>query len=282
MTIKRLLPFALMALPFFAMARLAYPGITTVKNADGTTMELRGYGDEHFSYYTDAAGSTIYELNASGNWAPAVRFNRVLKPTAADISRLKSEVTPMRQQLSNAVHKMAALDKVDGRTTYPTVSDSPVRALVILLEFKDTPFSIPNIRQSIDDMLNKEGYSEYGAHGSARDYYLASSNNKFNVHFDVSEVVPLEHPSSWYMGTDMPDFEDIGIKHRRWGVAIQEALKYLDAKGYDFSIYDYDNNKDIDNIFFYYSGYGQADSHDPNTIWPHQGSYQNYVLWSIE
>ncbi|MDE7380531.1 MAG: M6 family metalloprotease domain-containing protein [Muribaculaceae bacterium] len=281
MTIKRLLPLTLLALPFLAAARPAYPGITKVKNADGTMVELRGYGDENFNYYTNVDGSLIYEINKSGNWAPAMRFNRTLTPSASNIEMLKAERVPMRKSADNAIHKMAELSKVDGRTTYPTVSDEPVRALVVLLEFAGTPFSIPNIQQSIDDMVNKEGYSEYGAHGSARDYFLACSNNKFNVHFDVSEVVPLKHNSSYYMGSDLPPVEGAGlIRHRRWGEAIQEAIAYLDERGYDFSQYDYDNNKDIDNIFFFYSGYGQADSGDPETIWPHQGSYQNYVLWS--
>lgn len=279
MTIKRLLPLALMALPFLVAARPAYPGIIKVTNPDGTTLELRGYGDEKFNYYTDAEGAMIYECDFTGTWKPAVRFNKILTPTASNIDMLRAEVTPVRQLQSQAIHKMAEISKSDYRTTYPTISEEPIRALVILLEFKDTPFTVPNIRQSIDDMLNKEGYNEYGARGSARDYYLACSNNKFNVHFDVSEVVPLQHTSEWYMGRDLFEQDGITEKHRRWGTAIKEALEYLDARGYDFSVYDYDNNKDIDNIFFYYSGFGQADSSDPNTVWPHQGSYQNFVLW---
>ena len=40
-------------------------------------------------------------------------------------------------------------------------------------------------------MLNEEGFSRYGATGSARDYFMASSGGQFNPQFDVYGPVTL-------------------------------------------------------------------------------------------
>lgn len=271
---KRLILPALLCLPLLASARPAYPGITTLKNADGTTIQVRGFGDEHFSYLTDTNCETVLERNSEGNYVPAVRLGRVLRPIDTDLRILQAEATPMVAERDKQLHRMADLNS-EGRSTYPTCSEEEIPALVILVEFTDTKFTVPDVRNAYDRMLNQEGYSDYGGKGSARDYYLASSNGKFKVHFDVSEVVPLSFPRMHIHGmtsaTDTPD------KHRYMGDLIKEAIEYLDARGLDFSKYDLDGNGDIDNIFFYYAGYGQADSKDPTTIWPHQGSYMNSV-----
>lgn len=267
MKLKHLLITALAALPVIAAARPAYPGLITVSNPDGTTLKVRAYGDEKFNYYTDAANTMIMENGADGYWRQASRFGRMLTPVARDINVLKAEVLPVQQAMSN----MALLDAA-GQSQYPTATGEKIRSLVVLLEFNGTPFSVPNPQHTFSDMLNKPGFSEYGACGSAHDYYLDSSNGKFDLTFDVTEVVPLKHNSAWYNGLDLNPTN----KNRRWGSAIVEALEYLDDK-VDFSQYDLDNDGCIDNIFFFYSGYGQADTGVKEYIWPHQGSYYNYV-----
>ena len=37
----------------------------------------------------------------------------------------------------------------------------------------------------------------------------------------------------------------------------------------DFSIYDTDNDGVVDNIYFFYAGYAEADGGPANSIWPH-------------
>lgn len=270
MKLKRLFLPALLSLPILAMGRPAYPGVMTVTNADGTTMEVRSFGDENFNYYTDVSGLKIVEFCSDGMWRQATRNGRLLTPVERDINVLRAERIKVTPTASQAIHKMAPLDNY-GQSSYPTVSDEPVHALVILLEFSDTPFSMEDPVKQFTRMLNEEGYSDYGGCGSARDYYLASSNGKFNVVFDVSRVVKLKHNSAWYNGIDM----DPTYRQARFGIAIQEALSALDDE-IDFSKYDLDNDTFIDNIFFFYSGFGQADTGDNRYIWPHQGSYWNY------
>ena len=58
------------------------------------------------------------------------------------------------------------------QTTFPTQGD--IRSLVILVNYADVSFVIPDPQQAFSRMLNEEGYSENGGTGSARDYFLAN------------------------------------------------------------------------------------------------------------
>lgn len=272
MKIRNILTSAALALPFAMGAVPAHPGIFTFVNPDGTKLELRQHGDERFHFWTDADNSVVMELNGNGTWVKAMRNGRIMTTDRADLNLLRSEVVPM----DHDTFGMAALDN-QGRTTYPTIGDD-IHSLVVLIQFQDVKFTVPDVRNAIDRMLNEEGYSEYDAVGSARDYFKAASNGKFTPRFDVSEVVTVSNNSAYYgqHGTYGPYNYD--HNDHNWTKALAEALKKLDADGMDFSKYDYDNDGVIDNIFFFYAGYGEADAHlsgeeKVNLIWPHQGDY---------
>lgn len=278
---KRLLHLALFALPLLAVARPADPRPTVVANPDGSKVTVRAFGDEHFNYFTDADATTLYERNYNGFWTPVVRNGRVLKTDFDDINLIRAEQVPMSGLAVSNKARMAELDTY-GRTTYPTITKEPIHALVVLLEFPDTPFTVNDPVGTFTRMLNEEGFSDYNAKGSARDYYLASSNGLFDVHFDVAPVVKLKNHHAWYTGWNVDADGNATkpsnyIRHRRVADAIVEAIEQLDPV-IDFSKYDLDNNGEIDNIFFFYSGHGQADTADETTIWPHQGSYYNFQL----
>lgn len=239
---KYLLP-ALALLALQAAAVPVHPGLFHITLADGTEAEVTLTGDENSLRATLPDGRQL-QRGADGLWHPASAMS------------------------AKAPARMAALDD-EGRTTFP--SAGTVRGLAVLLEYADTPFTIPEPQQTISRMLNEEGFSDYGACGSARDYYLASSHGLFDVTFDVTRPVRLEHSRAWYAGyEDDPSGNSI---NRNFGYAIHEALTRLDAEGFDFSPYDGDNDGVIDNVFFYYAGHGYADTLDPTCIWPHQGDY---------
>ena len=276
MKIRHLLTAATMALPFAMSASVpASPAIQKMVNPDGTIVELRLHGNHQFHYWTDANETTVMEKDVNGVWAPAVRNGRVMTMDKADINLLRSECMP----ISQAPVTMAALDS-QGRTTYPTIGEC--NALVVLVQFQDVKFTVPNIRESIDKMLNEEGYSDYNSCGSARDYYVANSNGKFKPHFDVCDVVTLSKGVSYY-GAKGKYGQGYTYNDYNWSLGLREALRKLDDD-VDFSKYDYDNDGKIDNIFFFYAGYGEADGsyrdREHEIIWPHQGDYtQTKVLF---
>ncbi len=274
MRFKTILSLATLSLPFLAVARPASPELLRLHNPDGSVVEARLHGDEFFSYTTTADGLTILEPAEGGFWKPAVRQGRTLRPVDADLTLLRSErAIDVRSQ--ERMQRMAALDS-EGRSTFPTIG-SDVHSPVVLIEYSDTKFTVPDIHQAIYNLCNERGYSAYGAKGSAADYFRSVSNGLFSPVFDIYGPVTMQHPSVWYTGADDPNIIGSG-KNGRFCDAIYEVINILDPD-VDFSIYDYDNDGKIDNIFFFYAGFGQADSGDRTTIWPHQGDYTERVKY---
>ncbi|MDE5812664.1 MAG: M6 family metalloprotease domain-containing protein, partial [Muribaculaceae bacterium] len=249
--------------------------------------EFRLHGDDKFSYVTDLEGRILLDLDKDGRMVQLQRNGALLDVSEANIELLRSEsILQRRPEARMADVLQSGPDK--GRTTYPSIGE--VRSCVILLEFPDRPYSTAkdgDVNKLFDRLCNEEGFSDYGARGSAADYYAAVSNGKFKPTFDVYGPVKLSHNAEWY--TKLADTEEeceqiinsvpayyrdyiTNHKQPRWGYALAEALEQLDDE-IDFSIYDYDNNNQIDNIFFFYSGHGQADTWDKTAIWPHQSDY---------
>lgn len=279
---------AALALPILAMGRPASPELLQHVNPDGTTVDYRIYGNEHFNCYVDADNVTILEINDKGEMVPKKLNGQTLFLNDRNIELLSKDFNGTgKAEYSPKGQRMAALD-MQGRSTYPTVGE--VHSLVVLLEFPDIPFSMADPVKQYDRFCNEEGYSDYGGRGSAKDYYIATSNGKFTPTFDVVGPVKLQHEHQWYVGMgEGPDNKDDDpslpqYKHNaRFGCAIKEALEYLDDK-IEFSKYDYDKDGVIDNIFFFYSGYGQADASSiygatkvKELTWPHQYDYLAYT-----
>lgn len=266
--------FALAAIPATMMGVPAYPGKIIQTNPDGSTVEIRLHGDEYFSYMTDVDGNLL-ERNARGFLTPMTRQGITLKATADNIQMLRAEklaANPQEASTLGGPQGMAALDS-DGRSTFPTTSGN-VKSAVILLEYSDVKFSKEDPVKEFDNWLNQKGYSENDAHGSVRDYYLACSENQFDPQFDILGVVTLPETSAYYVGND---------KYDNFKEALRYAVNYLDDS-VDFSQYDFDSDGVIDTIYFIYAGYGQADTGDTTTIWPHQSSmvYSNITLDGVK
>lgn len=273
---KRSLLLALLGAPLLMTARPADPQPITVTNPDGTTLQVRAHGDEYFHFTTDLDNNYILETNDKGFWVNAKIDGRPLRCVPEDIEALESKKlsgVARRARTAATQHRMAALTN-EGRTTYPTVSDEQIPALVVLVQFADTKFSVDDPVKAFDRKLNEEGYSAYNSVGSARDYYVKNSNGKFNVHFDVAPIVTLSKGRTFYNGLD----DDPSGDHRNthFKELFMEMIEQLDPQ-VDFSKYDIDKDGTIDNIFFFYAGHGMADTLDPTCIWPHQGDYLEHV-----
>lgn len=268
MKLKHLLSVAALALPATMMGAPAYPGVLMHTNPDGTTVEYRLNGDEFFSYITNAEGTTIMERNVKGQMVPMMRNGVELKATAESIELLRYEANLAPSRIAGtqeAPQRMPALTK-DGRTTFPTKT-TEVHSLVILMEYADTKFTMADPKAAFTDWLNKEGYNEHHAVGSARDYYMAASNGQFAPTFDVAGVVELPQTSAYYVGNG---------KYATFGEALVYALDAVDDE-VDFSKYDFDGDGTVDTVYFIYAGYGQADTGDETTVWPHQSILQGMI-----
>ena len=148
---------------------------------------------------------------------------------------------------------------------FPTIGEQ--HTLVVLVEFADVKFStIDNAYDYYNRLLNEPGFThENGANGSAYDFYQLSSNGLFKPRFDVVGPVTISKEATYY-GQDQGQEIDVNM-----GEFLVEACQQADDL-VDFTQYDTNNDGIVDNIYFFYAGYGEADSHHANVIWPQAGT----------
>lgn len=225
------------SLRLFAVQATQTPLIVT--QPDGTQLELYLHGNEYSHYYATKDGIRM-ERNADGVFH-AIDM-KVRKLPKANIPQATQATFPLR-----------------GR----------VRSIAILVNFADVAFVTPNANAAFTALLNAEGYSVNGGTGSARDYFVASSNGQFQPQFDVYGPYTLSREQAYYGGNSSTS----SSVHAR--EMITEACILAERNGVDFTLYDEDNNGVVDNIFVYYAGYNEAEHGGENTVWPHRSAIYN-------
>ena len=259
-----------------AQAIPAYPGPIKVTQPDGTTLTIRLQGDEHgYMAYTDD-GFPVVQNAQTGAYEYARLTPQGLVGSGIVATPAESRTAQVEAYLRHvdipAIERRAAqlrANRRDAANPY-LVNDFPTRGtqrtLVILVEFSDTKFtSVDNPYAYYHNMLNQEGFTHVnGANGSARDYYHACSNGQFDPQFDVVGPVQLLHPQSYYGGDSQQMLDTLAYQ------MVIDACLMLDDE-VDFSQYDLNGDGMVDNIYFFYAGFGQADSGQSYAIWPHAG-----------
>lgn len=304
MFLKRIILSSVMAtcIGQAAMAISAYPHPIVVKQADGTAITVTLYGDENGHIALADDGQPLCFNGATGNYeyamlkngvivASGVKAENAVERSQQAVAFIKSQdrsgiLSAFQHQRQLAIEQVAqarsarakamgasraAVNNTDMRiNNFPT--QGVQHSLVILAQFSDCPFTTvgDNPLQYYRDMLNKEGFTySNGANGSARDFYVASSNGKFLPTFDV--VGPIVLPKSYaYYGENVSSRDNA----ERYMEFVKEACTLADPL-VDFSQYDHDGDGLVDNVFIYYAGYGEADSGRGNTIWPHASDYRD-------
>lgn len=276
----------------------AYPKPLKVKQADGSWLTIQMRGDEHGHYVLTSDGiplvfnarqenyeyadwkdgkvqaSGIKAVEASERTAKVKAFVESLDKSAILESFKRARLQQLQQTLSsrrNASLKAGSNPQKEKLNNFPTIGE--VHSLVILVQFADTKFSTvgSDAHQFFNNMLNEPGFTySNGANGSARDFYLNSSNGRFQPQFDVIGPVTLPEKYSYY-GANQGSSVDNPARLEQF---VREACTLADPL-VDFSQYDHNQDGYIDNIYFFYAGKGEADSGDGNAIWPHSAYYSN-------
>lgn len=229
-----------------AYAVPAYRGAIQYTQPDGSVMEFYRSGDENGHKMLDAEGHEL--IKDADGW---------LRRATAQQVALRAAATPSKPKY------------LFSGTAFPCVGEP--HGLVVLAQFKDKKFSMTSPKDYYTRMLNKEGFSEYGATGSARDFFIANSSELFKPTFDVYGPVTLARNYSYYGANDLEGY-DLHPEE-----VLIECLNSLDSS-VDFSKYDLDGDGYIDNVFVIYAGYGEADCYDENVIWPHSADLLDYHL----
>ncbi len=227
--------FVLMAMVAAAVPATPLPIDITL--ADGETIQVYLLGDEYSSYYTLLDGTPVRIENGV---------------------MVEDYTLPERALQKRRIARAADATQA----SFPT--EGTPRSVVILVNFKDLTFVKTN--EDFKNLLNQSGYSENGAIGSVRDYFIASSDSMFQPQFDVYGPYDLPNDMAYY-GAPTNDSHDV-----RAADMIAHACSAADEDGVDFSQYDTDGDGVIDNVFVYYAGNNEAEGANENTIWPHRSA----------
>lgn len=283
---KLLLGFVLaLSAVFSGYAVKAYPYMLAKTQNDGTTVNYYLHGDENFSWMTSEDGYLI-TFNGEGFLEYANIFDNLIVSTGVrcynsserssseqmfllgrvKASSLSDKLRNLRSLNENRLQK--APSAMDKPRKYP-LKGSP-KSLVILVNFSDVSFTSSTANQDFTNLLNESGYSLNGGTGSARDYFIASSDSAFAPQFVVLGPYTLPKNQKYY-GEEKNGNNDANPQQMVID-AVAIASDYV-----DLTEYDTDGDGNIDNVFVYYAGYNQAEGGGANTIWPHRSSvYGDY------
>lgn len=261
---RRLLFIALLL--FMTLPSIAVPADPTpfqITLQDGSTVMVRVVGDESFHYMSTLTG------------IPVVRDEEGLYRLAPE---QKDEIEEMRlkrfeEMASLRMESMARkAGERSSKAAQRTNENKKKKGIVILVNFADK--TMPDSRrEELDRQYNAVGYTDNGCVGSVHDYFYDNTNGFLDYSFDVYGPVTVSEGYKHYGGN---------TPRQDWNVddLLEEACKLADAEyDIDWSLYDNDADKEVDQVICVYAGQGEHSvSDDPDLIWAKQASLTDLDL----
>ena len=275
---------AMLLISVGAIAVPAYPYPIQVTQPDGTVITIQKHGDEWFNY-TTTADNYLIEQDKDGWFFYAEYDGEQIKRTSVKVSPVDKRTAEEKELLvrigRNPITSEVAL-KLIGKNKKARMAQLPVnrrnlrpnpifgekKGLVILVNFKDKSFRSQTANQDFTNLLNEIGYNKNGGTGSARDFFIASTDSQYTPHFDVKGPYTLPQNLAYY-GENTGTGNNRG-SDKNANKMVEEACSLAFADGVDFSQYDTDNDNEVDMVFIYYAGVNEAEGGPANTIWPHK------------
>lgn len=259
---------------------------------DGSTIKLRGWGDQNHAVFETLDGYTVtrnpatgyYEvarLSADGNTLqPAagprgaldgagtglprglrVRRESALAAARESALRLAGRRCEQRREERRAqLRALRAAAAAGGPLLAPpqrqTVGDFV--GLCLLIDFSDAPASIP--REEVERFCNQPGYSGFGNQGSVSDYFRDNSIGRCRYTNVVAPYYRAKNPKTYYTDRTIP-------QPQRAVELINEALVHHKAAGFDFAPLTADNQGFVYAMNVYYAG--PVTNNWAEGLWPH-------------
>jgi M6 family metalloprotease-like protein len=268
---------------------------------DGSKIQLRGWGDQHYAVFETLDGYTVtqnpttgyYEvarLSADGSTlqpAAGVRGRldgagaglprgvRVSHESALAAARASAQLTSgrrceqRRQERRQQLRALRSAAAAGGPLLAPpqrqTVGDFV--GLCLLIDFSDAPATIA--RDEVERFCNTPGYNGFGNHGSVHDYFHENSIGRCRYTNIVAPYYRALHPKSYYTNPSIP-------QPQRAYELINEALTHHKANGFDFSSLTADSQGFVYAMNVYYAG--PVTNNWAEGLWPHAFHLGNAVL----
>ena len=264
-----------------------YPGPAVITQSDGTQLTVLGYGDEDFHYYTTTDGVLLVHVGTDYYVAEVSDYGELrATPQLAHEPALRSAA---EQQLVRCQdmgrfmnfaereypRRVQRREPISGSTLFPHTGTP--KAVVILVEFPDVPFTLPDPKASFEQYLNSMskpqdlGNKESDNISSVAFYFKNMSGGQYIPQFDIYGPVTLDNNLSYYGGSESTD-----PNHDGSGENMNDLLKHACQKAdaeIDFSQYDANNDGKVDLVYVIYAGYSQSFAQNSvECIWPKSGT----------
>ena len=254
-----------------------------VSQPDGTTLAVRLIGDYDFHWYETIDGALLYPLNGSFYIAETA-FDGTLYPSKqlAHNRKFRSaeELTVIGKQSVELFFEAVKRNEEQRVLRQPTIGSNhycphtgKTKVVVILAEYTDTKFTLPDPKRSFDLMFNSMeeledlGNGEHRNHGSIRQYFIDMSFEAFQPEFQIVGPVSLPNEMKYYGGTSANGNDE------KSSAMVSDALALVEDQ-IDFTQpdYDLDNDGRIDAVIIVYAGYGQNSGGPVESVWARANS----------
>ncbi|MCX7725742.1 MAG: M6 family metalloprotease domain-containing protein, partial [Chitinispirillaceae bacterium] len=290
--------FIVGALCFFLKAAPHNGEIFELEQPDGSSVQVRVWGDEFYQRVESLEGYTLIrdkngwicyaklspdssEFISTGiiyrNTLDSNEFNKKGEPLPPKHIKLPRKYRLKKHQSirkallkdSSEISPAPSGDDTTGGTINLLPGVTPVTGnfvgLTILVDFSDKEKTIP--LDSVEDFLNKRGYTGYRNNGSVRDYFFDVSGGKVDYTNKLFGYYRAKNPKTYY------DNSSVSFGTRAMELVL-EALNWVKSQGFDFSTLSTDSRKRILAINVLYAG--SPSQGWSQGLWPHQGTIMNF------
>jgi M6 family metalloprotease-like protein len=272
-----------MSIPFFGEEFTFY-------QPDGTTLQVRGWGNQEQAVFETLDGFTVVRDPVTGfyQYATTSSDGNNLLPTgfeaekvnpqnlgltkglrtnrmAADVPPAMSSGLPARkrrwevrreiQRMQQRAFSMAS-EVLPAPPQRQTVGDYV--GLCMPVDFPDVPATIS--QAEVENYCNRPGYNGFGNKGSVYDYFLDNSGGRLRYKSIVTPYYTAQHTRDYYTDESRP----YPLRARE---LVLEALNYHKAQGFDFSPLSVDNGNYVYATNIFYAG-GRVNNWSQG-LWPH-------------
>lgn len=259
-----------------------HPHIKTVTQRDGTTLRIKGHGDQDFNYLTTTDGVLLYQ-DGTDYYIAKVESDGTIRSTGILAHEDSQRTAEEREQAAaqdmdaftsnmrfNAEKARIRREPMEEDATLLQHTGSP-RVPVILVEFSDCAFSVKEPYSTFHKYLNatelfdSDADPEMGLnYGSVKRYFSDMSFGLFTPQFDVYGPVTLSQPLAYY-GAGNSSYEDMSGLFADACSAVDDEV--------DFSQYDSNDDGYIDLVYIIYAGYSQSIAgNSTDCIYPKSGT----------
>ena len=245
-----------------AWAIPAKPGLRSVTQSDGTTLQIQQLGDE-FHHCLATADRLTIEQGADGDFyyvsargMTTMRAHDAAQRSAAELSFLAANEGQFTMQATMTAAKRARAQKAVARralTQVPTMG-SP-RVPIILVEYADKKMS--------NTVAKFEAQYKTGSK-SVFQYFKDQSNGKYTPQYDLYGIYLLPSNRAVYGGNTSGNDKGVALM-------VNDAIDKA-GNDIDWSQYDNDGDGEADVCIVVYAGVGEAQSSVSNSVWPCQWS----------